>query len=36
MEGREKRKYGVQSSGLSLLMAYILEAVQQEYWVSSS
>lgn len=36
MEGRERRKYGVQSSGLSLLMAYILEAVQQEYWVSSS
>ncbi len=35
MEGRERRKYGIESSGLSLLMAYILEAIQQEYWVSA-
>jgi hypothetical protein len=35
MEGRENEKYGVESSGLSLLMAYILEAIQQEYWVSA-
>ena len=35
MEGRESRKYGVKKSGLSLLMAYILEAIQQEtHWVS--
>lgn len=33
MKGRERRKYGVESSGLSLLMAYILEAIQQKYWV---
>jgi hypothetical protein len=33
MEGQETRKYGIESSGLSLLMAYILEAIQQEYWV---
>jgi len=33
MRGREKRKYGVKSSGLSLLMACVLEAIQQEYWV---
>lgn len=34
MEGREKRKYGVVKSGLSLLMAYVLEAIQQnKYWV---
>lgn len=32
MKGSE-RKYGVESSGLSLLMAYILEAIQQQYWV---
>ncbi len=32
MEGDEKDKYGIQSSGLSLLMAYILEAIQQKYW----
>ena len=34
MKGSESRKYGLESSGLSLLMAYILEAIQQEYWVS--
>ena len=33
MKGSESRKYGLESSGLSLLMAYILEAIQQEYWV---
>ncbi|HYW21173.1 MAG TPA: hypothetical protein VE956_18120 [Nodularia sp. (in: cyanobacteria)] len=36
MKGRERKKYGVESSGLSLLMAYILEAIQQEYWIISS
>lgn len=36
MEGREKKKYGVESSGLSLLIAYIFEAIKQGYWVSSS
>jgi hypothetical protein len=35
MEGREIKKYGVKSSGLSLLMAYVLEAIQQKYWTSS-
>ena len=34
MEENEGKKYGVKSSGLSLLMAYILEAIQQKYWVS--
>jgi hypothetical protein len=33
MEGSED-KYGLKSSGLSLLMAYILEAVQQQYWLA--
>jgi hypothetical protein len=31
MKGRE-RKYGIQKNGLSLLMAFILEAIQQECW----
>ncbi|MDD2762326.1 MAG: hypothetical protein PHH11_18760 [Methylomonas sp.] len=30
LEGREGRKVGVENSGLSLLMAFILEAIQQE------
>lgn len=33
MRSRETRKYGVDASGLALLMAYTLEAIQQEYWV---
>jgi hypothetical protein len=36
MRGRERRKYGVESGGLSLLLAFVLEAVQQEYWVPNS
>lgn len=32
MRGRERRKYGIESGGLSLLMAYVLEALQQEDW----
>jgi len=35
MKGSEE-KYGVRSSGLSLMMAYILEAIQQEYWTPLS
>ena len=33
IKGGEIRDCGIESSGLSLLMAYILEAIQQEYWV---
>jgi len=36
MEGREMEKYGVRNSGLSLMMAYILEAIQQGYWTHPS
>ena len=33
MEGREERKYGIKESGLSLLMAYTIEAIQQKsHW----
>lgn len=31
MRGRELKKYGVKAGGLSLLMAYVIEAIQQEY-----
>ncbi len=31
--GRERRKLGVEKNGLSLLLALILEALQQGYWV---
>ncbi|MBD2060671.1 hypothetical protein NDI37_25455 [Funiculus sociatus GB2-A5] len=33
VEGKEERKFGIKSSGLSLLMAYILEAIQQKSWI---
>jgi hypothetical protein len=33
MRDRERRKYGVEASGLHLLLAYLIEAVQQHYWV---
>jgi len=33
-EGRERRKAGIESSGLHILMACILEAIQREDWVS--
>lgn len=33
MKGGEINDCGIESSGLSLLMAYILKAIQQEYWV---
>jgi len=32
IRGRERRKYGVEAGGLSLLMAFVLEAIQQESW----
>jgi hypothetical protein len=32
--GRERRKAGVESSGLHILMACILEAIQRGTWVS--
>lgn len=35
MRDRERRKYGVEKSGLHLLLAYVLEAVQQHYWVKA-
>jgi hypothetical protein len=34
VEGRERRKVGISKNGLSLLMACILEAMQQGYWVN--
>ena len=35
LQGRERRKVGIEndSHGLSLLMAFILEAMQQKHWV---
>lgn len=33
VEGRERRKLGVTNNGLSLLLALVLEALQQGYWV---
>lgn len=32
--GRERRKVGVERSGLTLLMAIILEAIQQQNWTT--
>lgn len=32
LEGRERRKTGVEKSGLALLIAFILEAIQQGQW----
>lgn len=33
LEGRERRKVGIEKSGLHLLMAFILEALQARYWI---
>lgn len=33
LQGRERRKVGIEKSGLNLLLAYILEAMQQKDWV---
>ena len=33
LKGREGRKLGVEKSGLHLLLAFILEAIQSRYWV---
>jgi hypothetical protein len=33
LKGRELRKLGVEKSGLHLLLAFILEAIQRQYWV---
>ncbi|MBI5806238.1 hypothetical protein HZA73_09350 [candidate division TA06 bacterium] len=33
IQGRESRKVGIKKSGLHLLVAIILEAIQQQYWV---
>jgi len=30
-EGRERRKFGIKQNGLALVLAYVLEAIQQEY-----
>ena len=32
LEGRERRKTGVEKSGLNLLLAFILEVIQQGEW----
>ena len=36
LEGRERRKTGIESSGLHLLLAFILEAMQHQEWVIPS
>ncbi len=36
LQGRERRKVGIESSGLHLLMAFIIEAMQHEMWVKHS
>jgi hypothetical protein len=36
LQGRETRKVGIEKSGLHLLLAFILEAVQHQYWVIPS
>ena len=33
LQGRERKKVGIEKSGLHLLLAYILEAMQQKDWV---
>ncbi|GAA3720568.1 hypothetical protein GCM10022421_31030 [Oceanisphaera sediminis] len=33
LQGRERRKVGIETSGLHLLMAFILEAMQHQLWV---
>lgn len=35
LEGRERRKIGIKRNGLSLLLAFIIEAIQQKQWVMS-
>jgi hypothetical protein len=32
LEGRERRKTGVEKSGIALLLAFILEAIQAHQW----
>jgi len=32
LEGRERRKVGVEKSGLTLLVAFVLEAIQRQNW----
>jgi hypothetical protein len=34
LQGRERRKVGIEKSGLHLLLAFILEAMQQKNWES--
>lgn len=34
VEGRERRKLGLISSGIHLVLALILEAIQQCYWIA--
>jgi hypothetical protein len=36
IRGRETRKTGVERSGLALLMTFVLEAIQQEWWEPDS
>ncbi len=32
LRDRERKKIGIEESGLHLLLAFIIEAMQQEYW----
>lgn len=32
LRGRERRKLGIEKSGLHLLLAFVLEAMQNQYW----
>jgi hypothetical protein len=36
LEGRERRKTGVEKSGLNLLIAFIFQVIQQEEWSKPS
>lgn len=36
LEGRERKKVGVHASGMSLIMAMVLEAVQKKQWTDPS
>lgn len=36
LEGRERKKVGIETSGLHLLMAFILEAIQEGLWAKPS
>ena len=36
LEGRERKKVGIETSGLHLLLAFVLECMQHKMWVPGS